>query len=155
MEATVYVPQQVKDDLRFALGFFPTEALLHVRANRHRLIRGAYRRAGRGCLFSLLSEVLPADQQITTREDLTRFFTGSTGENVRELPQYQPARWLVRLVDGQDCLGRYDEYRVLDWDDLMDMLDELIAERRQVETESRRIERRALKILRKARMSSN
>jgi hypothetical protein len=151
MEANVSVPQQAINDLRFALSFFPTEALMHLRSNRHRLIRGAYRRAGKGCLFNLLSEVLPADQHIDTRESLTRFFTGTSGEAVRELPQYQPARWLVRLFDGQDCNGRYGNYRLLEFDDLMDVLDVLIAERKQVETEATKIERRVLKLLRKAR----
>jgi hypothetical protein len=141
------------DDLRSALGFFPTDALVHVLNNRHRLIRGAYRRAGKGCLFNLLSEILPADQQISTREDLTRFFTGSTGEAVRELPQYQPARWLVRLVDGQDCLGRYGDYRLFEWDHLVQMLGQLIDERKQVEVASKRVERRVLKLLRRARTS--
>jgi hypothetical protein len=149
----VNVPQQAKDDLRFALSFFPTNALVYVRANRHRLIRGAYRRGIKGCLFNLLSETLPADQHISTREDLTRFFTGMTGESVRELPQYQPARWLVRLVDGQDCLGRYGNYRLLEWHDLEELLDDLIAERKQIETQASQNERRVLKILRKARTS--
>jgi hypothetical protein len=154
MEVNVSAPQQVFNDLRFAASFFPTESLSHLRANRHRLVRGAYRRAGKGCMFNLLSEVLPADQQIDTRESLTRFFTGTSGEAVRELPQYQPARWLVRLFDGQDCAGRYGNYRLLELDDLMDMLDVLIAERKQVEAEAVRVERRVLKLLRKARAAA-
>jgi len=141
------VPQQVIDDLRFALGFFPLKSLMHVRANRHRLIRGHYRRDGKGCLFSLLSEPLPADQQIFTRETLTRFFTGISGEQARDLPEYQPARWLVRLVDGQDCQGRYGSYTMLDWDVVLKVLDEQISQRLQGEYQAERVRQRVLKVL--------
>ncbi|HEY7091003.1 MAG TPA: hypothetical protein VH518_23100 [Tepidisphaeraceae bacterium] len=147
------VPQQVFDDLRYALGFFPLKSLIHVRASRSRLIRGHYRRDGKGCLFNLLSEVLPADQQIISRETLTRFFTGVSGEGARDLPEYQPARWLVRLVDGQNCEGRYGSYTLLDWDVVMKVMDVVIAERTVAETESARTERRILRILRNRNIS--
>jgi len=141
------VPQQVIDDLRYALSYFPVSALIHVRANRRRLVRGAYRREQNGCLFNLLSEFLPFDKQITSRTDLVRFFTGMSDTNASETPEYQPARWLVRLVDGQNCAGRYGSYSRLRWDDLIDVLDGEIGRRISLELEASRVQRRVNRTL--------
>jgi hypothetical protein len=116
--------------------------LRHVRDNRHRLIRDSYSRDGNGCLMHLLSETLPPEQRINSREDLTRFFTGGTGPGWRELPEYQPARWLVRLIDGQRCI-RYRGFTDLSWNDVIQCLEEVIAHREALEREAAMVESRA------------
>lgn len=91
--------------------------LRHVIANHDRLIAGRYALPdGRGCLMFLLTELL-ADDQIRSKGDLLRFFGRSVGEPgcagyraASDSPEYQPAKWLVRLFDGQICeqtRGRY------------------------------------------------
>jgi hypothetical protein len=141
------VPQQVIDDLQFALSYFPLRSLIHVRANRDRLIRSAYRRGEKGCLFNLLSEVLPINQQINSRQNLMQFFTGMRDLDASQIAEYQPARWLVRLVDGQDCGGRYGSYVRLRWMDLTKFLDREIARRIGIELQAARVRRGVLRRL--------
>jgi hypothetical protein len=127
--------ERIESDLRHVLANFPTHCLEHVLANRHRLIRNAYFDGnGGGCLFGLLSELLPADRQIRTKKDLTRFFTGSSGPVAAELPQYQPARWLVRGIDGcEEAKSRYgDDVSRLDYAFILDCLDRELARREGV-----------------------
>jgi hypothetical protein len=84
--------------------------LQHLIANHRRLIAGRYALPdGRGCLMNVLTEPL-GDGQIRSKGDLLRFFGRSYGEPAwaghvaaTDSPEYQPAKWLVRLVDGQVC----------------------------------------------------
>src|SRR4051812_21475741 len=77
---------------------------------RERLVAGQYEMPdGRGCLMFLLTEPL-GEKQIRCKTDLTRFFgreRGAVGRRgyvaLKDSPEYQPARWLVRLIDGQIC----------------------------------------------------
>jgi len=124
---------QVRDDLWFVFDFFPTECLHHLLENRHRLIRKQYYDGrGNGCLFYLLSETLPADKRIVSRETLTRFFTGASGFPACESPVYQPARWLVRLIDEQICervRERYPDVEHLPWSFVMDSVEQYLRQR--------------------------
>jgi hypothetical protein len=67
----------IKSDLNHVFNYFPTECLIHLKKNRHRLIRGCYERAGNGCMFYMLSEPLPASKRIESREALTRAWQGN------------------------------------------------------------------------------
>jgi hypothetical protein len=86
------------------------DCLRHLIANRRRLIAGHYELPdGRGCLLFILTEPL-GSKQIRSRVDLTRFFGHERGfpglpgyVAAKDSPEYQPAKWLVRLVDGQYC----------------------------------------------------
>jgi hypothetical protein len=86
------------------------DCLRHLVGNRKRLIRGHYRLpGGRGCLMFVLTEPLN-ERQIRDKAELTRFFgrergiAGGPGHiAAKDSPEYQPAKWLVRLVDGQFC----------------------------------------------------
>ncbi|MEQ1850302.1 MAG: hypothetical protein ABMA01_01795 [Chthoniobacteraceae bacterium] len=116
--------RRIFDDLEFVFDerFFSREDLLHLRNNFHRLAPGAYHSPdGTGCIFGILTEKMAPETRITSRETLTKYFTGSHGETVRELPVYQPARWLVRAFDQQPC-ERYHGV-VLDRDTLWEALE--------------------------------
>lgn len=102
--------QRAESDLRYALAFFPSVSLENLLANEHRLIRDAFRKGDRGCLFNLLAEVLPPKQQINGRKALTRFFTGSSGHPYCELAVYQPARFITRAWDSKVNLQTKDRY---------------------------------------------
>ena len=86
------------------------DCLRHLIANRHRLANGHYELAdGRGCLMSVLTEPL-GQRQIRSKTDLTGFFGRERGflgwlgyVAAKDSPEYQPAKWLVRLVDAQYC----------------------------------------------------
>lgn len=121
----------VREDLRHCCGFFPLACLVHVVQNAHRLMRGQYTNGdGGGCLFYLLSERLPKSRRIDSRESLTRHFTGGSGEGFRELPQYQPAKYLVRLIDGdRSAAERYPGLKELPFDFLIACLNDIITER--------------------------
>jgi hypothetical protein len=120
--------EKIRNDLRFVLGWFPLECLEHVRANRHRLIRKQYTDGEGGCLFYLLSERFPTPLRIDSKAALTRFFTGRSGYPACETPEYQPARWLVRIIDGE-AVERYGGASYLDWDVVIEVIDAVIAER--------------------------
>jgi hypothetical protein len=87
-----------------------SDCLRHLIASRERLITGHYELPGnRGCLMFVLTQPLGA-AQIRSKSDLTRFFgrehgfVGMPGYVAAiDSPEYQPAKWLVRLVDGQFC----------------------------------------------------
>jgi hypothetical protein len=86
------------------------DCLQHLIDSRDRLIAGHYELPdNRGCLMFVLTEPLGEDQ-IRTKHDLTRFFGRQRGfpgwpghVAAKNSPEYQPARWLVRLIDGQFC----------------------------------------------------
>ena len=88
---------QIKRDLFACFEHFPIESLLHLRNNFDRLIRGAYRKEGGGCIFHLLSEVLP--ERIQARPDLIRYFTGKAAEDC-DAPVYLPAKHIVKIWDA-------------------------------------------------------
>jgi hypothetical protein len=88
---------QIKRDLFTCFARFPIESLLHLRNHFDRLIRGAYRKNGGGCIFHLLSEMLP--QPIQSRQDLIRHFTGQALDDC-DAPVYLPAKHLVKIWDA-------------------------------------------------------
>jgi hypothetical protein len=140
---------QVEADLRWSFGYFPLASLLHLRENSHRLIRGKFRVEDRGCLFNLLSEVLAPAERIASPAALTRHFTGRSGFPACEEPQYQPARWLVRLIDGLTT-PRYGDINFLPWHFVLKCLDAVIAERLAAEEQSRQREQNVAERLRKS-----
>jgi hypothetical protein len=118
-------------------------------ANHRRLIAGHYELAGRnfpgrqGCLMFVLTEPL-GSRQIRTRNDLTRFFGRASGfpgwvnhVAAKDSPEYQPAKWIVRLVDGQFCeqararYGRSCEF--FDYDLVIAVARQVLAQREAVE----------------------
>lgn len=130
---------RVEDDLHFCFEQFPLACLLHLRENRHRLIRGHYQDSqGGGCLFFLLSELLPRAQRITSKPELTRFFTGGSGDPFCEQPEYQPARYVVRIWDRQPCAERYGDVTELTEETVFRCLDEAISQRSDSEHKVRR-----------------
>ena len=86
------------------------DCLRHLIRSRDRLISGQYQLPdGRGCLMSVLTEPL-GERQIRDRAGLTGFFGRDRGIAgwpghiaAKDSSEYQPAKWLVRLVDGQIC----------------------------------------------------
>jgi hypothetical protein len=86
------------------------ECLEHLIDSRERLVTGHFELPDdRGCLMFLLTEPL-GQAQIRTKRDLTRFFGRQRAfpgwpsyVAAKDSPEYQPAKWLVRLVDGQFC----------------------------------------------------
>jgi len=86
------------------------DCLRHLIDSRERLISGHYEMPDRrGCLMYVLTEPL-GESQIRSKDDLTRFFGRQRGMvgapgfvSPKESPEYQPAKWLVRLVDSQFC----------------------------------------------------
>lgn len=104
------LPWQVIADAVEAFACFSAREVGHLRDNTDRLVRCVYRDAGgHGCIFNLLSELSGPDGWIDSREKLTRYFTGGCGPDFRERPEYQPARWLVRVWDRQP-LARYGQW---------------------------------------------
>jgi hypothetical protein len=94
-----------------------TGCLRHLLESHQRLIVGRYVLSdGRGCLMYVLTEPL-GERQIRSKDGLLRFFGRPRGlpgwpghVAATDSPEYQPAKWLVRLVDGQVCehtRGRY------------------------------------------------
>ena len=123
----------IKADLVNTLRFFPDDCLRHVLDHSDRLIRGRYEDGKGGkCLCALLSERLPEDQRIHSRETLTTFFTGGHGANYRERPEYQSPRWLVRAWDGHAASipdSRYGEIERLEVDIVLDTIRQELAAR--------------------------
>ena len=86
------------------------DCLRHLLRSGQRLITGQYHLAdGRGCLMFVLTEPL-GEWQIRDKGDLTGFFGRERGIAgwrgyiaAKDSPEYQPAKWLVRLIDGQIC----------------------------------------------------
>ena len=144
---------QVAADLRYIFSRASLESLLHLRDNRHRLTRWNYStHDGRGCIMYLLTERMPADQRITSKDSLMRFFCDGwrPGKDCSHDPEYQAAKWIVRLWDGHICeqlRHRYGAYTFLSEEDLFNLLDEVIAERQAIEREAKANEERALERL--------
>ncbi|HEY2413515.1 MAG TPA: hypothetical protein VGI40_14795 [Pirellulaceae bacterium] len=86
------------------------ECLRHLIASRERLVAGHYELPDDGgCLMFVLTKPL-GEAQIRTKHDLIRFFGRPRGfpgwpgyVAAKDSPEYQPAKWLVRLIDGQFC----------------------------------------------------
>src|SRR5437773_11659296 len=101
------------------------DCLRHLLRSSDRLVTRHYHLPdGRGCLMFVLTEPL-GEWQIRDRADLTGFFGRERGIAgwpghiaAKDSPEYQPAKWLVRLVDGQVCeqtraiYGRFCEFFV-------------------------------------------
>ena len=118
------------------------DCLRHLIANRHRLASGHFELSdGRGCLMFVLTEPL-GQRQIRSKTDLTRFFGRERGflgwlghVAAKDSPEYQPAKWLVRLVDAQYCehvrarYGRSCEF--FDYDLVIAIAEQILA-RQQV-----------------------
>lgn len=132
---------RVKRDLKWAFSYFDMAQLLCLRENLDRLSSSAYvnRATGRGCIFGLLTWKQSADEQIDRRQRLTKWFTGGNGYPYRELPCYQPARYIVRLFDAEPQ-ERYGNLTGLSRALLAQVLEEVLAERRAIEAASRREE---------------
>jgi hypothetical protein len=103
-------PQIVRDLIDvFTHPSISPDCLRHLLAQRQRLVRGVYyREDGRGCLMHILTEPLAPRRRIRSKQDLIRLFGrphGSPGAigyvAPQDSPEYQPAKWLVRLVDRQ------------------------------------------------------
>lgn len=142
--------QQIVRDLIeiFARPDITPHCLRHLIANRHRLITGHYVQtageARRGCLMFVLTEPL-GPRQIRCKAELTQFFGKQRGcfgwfgyVAAKDSPEYQPAKWIVRLVDGQFCdevrarYGRSCEF--FDYDLVIDVARQVLAQREIVES---------------------
>jgi hypothetical protein len=114
--------------------------LRHLISNQHRLTNGHYELSdGRGCLMFLLTEPL-GPRQIRSKNDLTRFFGRERGflgwlghVAAKDSPEYQPAKWLVRLVDAQYCeqvRARYGRScELFDYDLVIAVAEQILARR--------------------------
>jgi hypothetical protein len=121
------------------------DCLRHLLAERDRLICGRYQtRDGRGCMFAILSEPLGVRQTVKSKKDLARLFGRSHGSSwsfgyvaPEHSAEYQPAKWLVRLVDGQICpevrrrYGRSAE--LFDYELVMAVAGQVLAQREAAE----------------------
>jgi hypothetical protein len=120
------------------------DCLRHLIASRDRLVGGHYELPdGRGCLMFVLTEPL-GEGQIRSKQDLTRFFGRTHGRAgsrnyvpAKDSVEYQPAKWLVRLVDAQYCehvrarYGRSCEF--FDFDLVTHVAQQILAQREAVE----------------------
>lgn len=115
--------EKVREDLFFCLDQFPQSGLKNLLQNRNNLIRSQYsNNYGRGCLFYFLSE-----GRIHSRETLTHYFTGGSGFPYCEMELYQPARWLVRLIDDQCChqvCARYGQDPHITYEQLLEWVED-------------------------------
>ena len=121
------------------------DCLRHLLRSRERLIIGHYWLPdGRGCLMSVLTEPL-AGARIRTRNDLTRFFGRDRGlpglpgyMAAKDSPEYQPAKWLVRLIDGQFCRDIRARYgrscELFDYDVVIAVAAQVLVQRAAIET---------------------
>jgi hypothetical protein len=110
-----HVHSQIIRDALYCLSKFDVACVQHLRENTHRLVRHTYMdEEGNGCIFGILSENLPVHLRIRDRGSLTTWFTGGCGPMYRELQEYQAARYLVRIWDGDRDHGteaRYESWR--------------------------------------------
>ena len=112
--------------------------------SRERLVTGQYETPdGGGCLMFLLTEPL-GEQQIRCKADLTRFFGCSRGipgrrgyVAAKDSAEYQPARWLVRLIDGQICDVARSRYgracELFDYDLVIAVAEQVLSQREAIE----------------------
>jgi hypothetical protein len=125
------------------------DCLRHLIASRERLVTGHYELPAdglakkRGCLMFVLTEPLGA-AQIRSKLDLTRFFGRELGLpgfpgyiSGTDSPEYQPAKWLVRLVDGQFCENVRARYaracELFDYDLVIAVARQLLVQREMME----------------------
>lgn len=120
------------------------DCLRHLLRSRERLITGHFWLPdGRGCLMSVLTEPLDG-ARIRSRGDLTYFFGLERGlpglpgyMAAKDSPEYQPAKWLVRLIDGQFCRdirGRYGRScEMFDYDLVFAVAAQVLVQRAAVE----------------------
>jgi len=120
--------------------------LRHLIAQQERLIGGVYHTPdGRGCLIHLLTEPLPAAKHIRDKHDLARLFgrphgrPGTLGYIApQDSPEYQPVKWIVRLIDKQICRGVRVRYgrsaEFFDYDLVLEVARQVLAQREAVET---------------------
>jgi len=111
--------------------------------SRERLVTGQYETPdGGGCLMFLLTEPL-GDRQIRCKRDLTRFFGRSRGipgqrgyVAAKDSAEYQPARWLVRLIDGQICDVARSRYgracELFDYDLVIAVAEQVLVQREAI-----------------------
>src|SRR5439155_26737186 len=121
------------------------DCLRHLLRSRERLIIGHYWLPdGRGFLMSVLTEPLTG-ARIRTRNDLTRFFGRDRGlpglpgyMAAKDSPEYQPAKWLVRLIDGQFCRDIRARYgrscELFDYDVVIAVAAQMLVQRAAIET---------------------
>lgn len=155
--------KQVVDDLRYVFTFpeITPACLQHLIANRDRLITGKYSTLDgrRKCVMAMLTEILPEQDQILSKPDLTRFFGRQVGQYgqpgfvaARDSESYQPAKWLVRLIDRQFCpkvIQRYGRNSMaLSQEELHDLIvavaTTVLDERQEIEKLAARAEKRVL-----------
>jgi hypothetical protein len=120
------------------------DCLRHLIDSRERLVTGHYELpGGRGCLMYVLTEPL-GEAQIRSKDDLTRFFGRPRGlpglpgsVTAKDSPEYQPAKWLVRLVDCQFCehvRARYGRAcELFDYDLVITVAAQVLAQRELME----------------------
>src|SRR5262245_31438262 len=120
------------------------DCLRHLLASRERLIAGHYELpGGRGCLMFVLTEPL-GQEQVRSKHDLTRFFGRDRGlpgmpgfQSAKHSPEYQPAKWLVRLVDSQYCPELRNRYgrscELFDYDLVMAVARQVLVQRELME----------------------
>ena len=138
-------PRIVRDLIEiFAHPDITPRCLRHLIANRWRLVRGTYEQhSGRGCLMNVLTEPL-GKRQVRSKRDLVQFFGRQRGifgwfgyVAAKDSPEYQPAKWIVRLVDGQYCdqvRARYGRScELFDYDLVIAVAAQVLAQREMVE----------------------
>jgi hypothetical protein len=122
-----------------------SDCLRHLIRSRERLIGRHYELPDRrGCLMNVLTEPL-GEGRIRSKTDLTRFFGRERGfagwpgyVAAKDSPEYQPAKWLVRLVDGQYCeqvRARYGRScELFDYDVVIAVAEQLLSLREPAES---------------------
>jgi hypothetical protein len=139
--------QQIVRDLVdvFSREAITLDCLRHLLAERDRLIGGRYSAGdGRGCMFHVLTEPLGKGRVVSSKADLARLFGRTSGKPwsfgyvaPEHSAEYQPAKWLVRLVDGQICpevrrrYGRAAE--MFDYELVMVVAEQVLVQREAVE----------------------
>jgi hypothetical protein len=123
-------------------------ALRHLLAERDRLTTGVFHSPdGRGCFIHLLTEALTPDKHVRNKRDLARLFgrphgrPGTLGYIApQDSAEYQPVKWLVRLVDKQICrlarlrYGRSAEF--FDYHLVLSVTQQVLEQREAVESTS-------------------
>jgi hypothetical protein len=120
-------------------------SLRHLMVERDRLTTGVFHSPdGRGCFIHLLTEPLAPHKHVRNKRDLARRFgrphgrPGTLGYIApADSPEYEPVKWLVRLVDKQICrlvrlrYGRSAE--LFDYDLVLTVAEQVLEQREIVE----------------------
>ncbi len=140
--------ERIVQDLKYVLGHFPTRNLLRLRSmlKKGQVIRGNYvDHTGNGCVFNVLSRGMPEAMQIDSKSSLIQFFTGYKSLRFASLPEYQPAKYFVKLWDGSpEAVERYGTAIPLSECELLNVLNRVIQERLVRHEEERQVRSRAL-----------